>query len=66
MANSSRIDVIVIIVFAAIGFIIPFVVSLRHFIGIDSLAMLHITWGRTVVGSFLPFWPPGFAYLTFI
>jgi hypothetical protein len=50
MSNLSHEDVIVIIIFAIIGLIIPAVVSLRHFIGIDPLSMLHITWGRTFLG----------------
>jgi len=50
MANMSRVDVIVIIIFATIGLVIPAVVALRHFIGIDPLSLLHITWGRTVMG----------------
>jgi len=50
MENSSRVDVIVFIIFAIIGLIIPVVVALRHFVGFDPLALLHITWGRTVVG----------------
>lgn len=50
MANVSRVDVVVIIIFATIGFVIPAIVALRHFIGIDPLSLLHITWGRTVLG----------------
>lgn len=50
MSNLSREDVIVLIIFATIGLTIPAVIALRHFIGIDPLSMLHINWGRTVVG----------------
>jgi hypothetical protein len=50
MANLSREDVVVIIIFALLSLIVPAVVVLRHFIGIDPLAMLHLTWGRTVFG----------------
>jgi hypothetical protein len=50
MANMSREDVIALIIFATIGLIIPAVVALHHFIGIDPLSVLHIGWGRTVVG----------------
>jgi hypothetical protein len=50
MPNLSREDIIVLIIFATIGLIIPAVVAVRHFVGIDPLPMLHIKWGRTVVG----------------
>ena len=50
MSNLSREDIIALIIFAAIGLIIPAVVAVRHFVCIDPLSMLHIKWGRTVVG----------------
>jgi hypothetical protein len=50
MANLSREDVIVFIIFATIGLFIPAVVVLRHFIGIDPLSVLDLKWGRTVLG----------------
>ena len=65
MANTSRVDAIVIIIFATIGLIIPAVVALRHFIGIDPLALLHITWGRTVVGVIFTLLATGVCVLNF-
>jgi hypothetical protein len=65
MSNLSREDVIVLIIFATIGLIIPAVVALRHFIGIDPLSMLHITWGRTVVGVVFTLLATGVCLLNF-
>ena len=65
MANLSREDVIVFIIFAIIGLIIPFVVALRHFIGIDPLSLLHIEWGRTVVGTVFTLLATGVCLLNF-
>ncbi len=65
MSNLSREDVIVLIIFATIGLIIPAVVALRHFIGIDPLSMLHIKWGRTVVGVVLTILATGVCLLNF-
>lgn len=65
MSNLSHEDVIVIIIFATIGLIIPAVVALRHFIGIDPLSMLHITWVRTVVGIVFTFLATGVCLLNF-
>ena len=50
MAKLSREDLMVYLIFAIIGVIIPAVITLRHFVGIDPLALLQIKWGRTVVG----------------
>jgi hypothetical protein len=55
MTNLSRVDLVVIIIFATIGLIIPLVVATRHFFDIDPLALLHITWGRTVLGIIFTF-----------
>jgi hypothetical protein len=65
MENSSRVDIIVVIIFATIGLIIPAVVVLRHFFGFDPLAMLHITWGRTVVGVIFTLLATGVCVLNF-
>ena len=65
MSDLSREDVIVIIIFATIGLIIPAVVALRHFIGIDPLSMLHITWGRTVLGIVFTLLATGVCLLNF-
>ena len=51
MAKLSREDLIVFILFATIGLLIPVVVALRHFIGISPLSSLHINWGGTVAGT---------------
>jgi len=51
MAKMQREDIIVIIIFSVIGLFIPAVVALRHFIGVDPLAVLKITWGKTVMGT---------------
>ena len=65
MAKVSREDVIVCIIFATIGLLIPVVVVLRHFIGIDPLASLHINWGRTFVGTVFTVLAAGVCLLNF-
>ena len=65
MSNLSHEDVIVLIIFATIGLIIPAVVALRHFIGIDPLSMLHITWVRTVLGIVFTLLATGVCLLNF-
>jgi hypothetical protein len=65
MANLSREDVIVFIIFATIGLIIPAVVALRHFIGIDPLSLLNIKWGRTVLGIVFTLLATGVCLLNF-
>jgi hypothetical protein len=65
MANLSRKDVIALIIFATIGLIIPAVVVLRHFVGIDPLCMPHIKWGRTVVGVVFAILATGVCLLNF-
>ena len=50
MANFHRTDIIVLILFLTIALIIPAVVVLQHFVGVDTLSLLNIKWGRTVVG----------------
>ena len=65
MANLSREDAIVFIIFATIGLIIPIVVALQHFIGIDPLSLLHIKWGRTVVGTVFTLLATGVCLLNF-
>ena len=65
MSKLSLQDVIVLIIFATIGLIIPAVVALHHFIGIDPLSVLHITWGRTVVGVVFTILATGICLLNF-
>ena len=36
--------------FTTVALMVPAVVVMRHFLQIDPLALLHITWGRTVIG----------------
>lgn len=50
MVNQLHIDAVVIIIFATIGLIIPAIVISHHYIGIDPLLFLNITWGRTFFG----------------
>ncbi len=50
MKYSSREDMIALAIFGVIGLIVPGVVVLQHFIGIDPLSVLHITWGGTFFG----------------
>ena len=61
----SREDLIVYIILATIGMIIPSVIALRHFFGIDPLSLLHIRWGRTVVGTIFTFLATGVCLLNF-
>jgi hypothetical protein len=65
MSKLSFEDVIVLIIFATIGLIIPAVVALRHFIGVDPLSVLNITWGRTVVGVVFTILATGVCLLNF-
>ena len=65
MAKLSREDVIVFIIFATIGLLIPFVVVLRHFIGIGPLSSLHINWGGTFVGAVFTLLAIGVCLLNF-
>ncbi len=51
MEKMSSINTVVLILFAAVGLIIPAAIILRHFFSIDPLALLHLTWGRTVLGT---------------
>jgi membrane protease YdiL (CAAX protease family) len=50
MPDNNRIDTIVMILFAVVALVVPAAVIMRHFFGIDPLALLHIGWGRTVIG----------------
>ena len=50
MQEKSRTDAIVLILFISAALHVPTAVVLRHFFDIDPLALLHINWGRTVVG----------------
>ena len=50
MANLHRINIIVLALFLTIGMIIPGVIVLQHFVGVDTLSLLKIKCGRTVVG----------------
>lgn len=65
MAKISREDVIVCIIFATIGLLIPIVVLLRNFIGIGTLSSLHINWGGTVVGTVFTVLAAGVCLLNF-
>jgi hypothetical protein len=65
MANLSRENVIAFIIFSTIGLIIPVVVALQHFIGIDPLSLLHIKWARTVVGNVFTLLATGVCLLNF-
>ena len=50
MKYNTRTDTVVLILFTTVALMIPAVVVIRHFINIDPLALLHITWGRTFFG----------------
>ena len=50
MANFHRTDIIVLILFLTIALVIPAVIVLQHFAGVDTLSLLKIEWGRTVLG----------------
>ncbi|UCE51160.1 MAG: hypothetical protein JSV31_18070 [Desulfobacterales bacterium] len=65
MSKLSREDNIVLIIFAAVGVMIPAVIVSRHFIGIDSLSLLHIKWGRTFVGTVFTLLAAGVCLLNF-
>ena len=65
MKYSSREDIVALVIFAVIGLIIPGVVVLRHFIGIDPLSILNIKWGRTVLGILFTLLATGVCLLNF-
>lgn len=48
--NFHRNDIIVLALILTIGLIIPGVIMLQHFVGIDTLSLLKIKSGRTVIG----------------
>ena len=50
MKYNSREDIIVLILFAVVGLIIPATIAARHFYMIDPIAWLHFNWGRIVIG----------------
>ena len=50
MRYNTRTDTVVLILFTTVALMVPAVVGMRHFLDIDPLALLHITWGRTVIG----------------
>ena len=50
MEIKSREDIIVLILFAIVGLIVPTAIVGRHFLDLDPIAWLHINWGRTVLG----------------
>ena len=52
MARLAREDFVVIVLFAAVGLVVPTVVVARHFFGVDPLSWLQIewSWGRTSLG----------------
>jgi len=65
MIGSSREAGIVLILFSTIGLIIPAVVVLRHFIGIDPLSMLNIKWGKTLIDVVFSILAAGVCLLNF-
>jgi len=65
MKYSSREDIVVLVIFVIIGLIVPAVVVLRHFIGIDPLSLLNIKWGRTVLGIVFTLLATGVCLLNF-
>ena len=65
MKYSSREDIVVLVIFVIIGLIVPGVVVLRHFIGIDPLSLLNIKWGRTVLGIVFALLATGVCLLNF-
>jgi hypothetical protein len=65
MKYSSREDIVVLVIFVIIGLIVPGVVVLRHFIGIDPLSLLNIKWGRTVLGIVFTLLATGVCLLNF-
>ncbi len=50
MPDDTRTDTVVMLLFTVVALSVPAAVVLRHFLHIDPLALLHITWGRTVIG----------------
>ena len=50
MKYASREDIIVVVIFAIAGIIVPGVVVMHHFMGVDPLSPLHLSWGRTGLG----------------
>lgn len=50
MHYESRTDIAVMILFGSAALLVPTVIILQHFVGIDPLALLQINWGRTVAG----------------
>ncbi|UCF02438.1 MAG: hypothetical protein JSV14_01920 [Deltaproteobacteria bacterium] len=65
MKYSSREDIVVLVIFVTIGLIVPGVVVLRHFIGIDPMSFLNIKWGRTVLGFVFTLLATGVCLLNF-
>jgi hypothetical protein len=65
MKYSSPKDIAVLVIFGIIGLIVPGVVVLRHFIGIDPLSLLYIKWGRTVLGIVFTVLATGVCLLNF-
>jgi hypothetical protein len=65
MKYSSPKDIAVLVIFGIIGLIVPAVVVLRHFIGIDPLSLLYIKWGRTVLGIVFTVLATGVCLLNF-
>ena len=65
MKYSSREDIAVLVIFLLIGLIVPGVVVLQHFIGIDPASFLSIKWGRTVLGIVFTLLATGVCLLNF-
>jgi hypothetical protein len=65
MKYSSREDIVVLVIFAIIGLIVPGVVVLRHFIGLDPISLLNIKWGRMVLGMVFILLATGVCLLNF-
>ena len=65
MEYSSLEDIVVLVIFLIIGLIVPGVVLLRHFIGIDPISLLNIKWARTVLGIVFTLLATGVCLLNF-
>ena len=65
MQYPSSEDIVVLVIFLIIGLIVPGVVLLRHFIGIDPISLLNIKWARAVLGIVFTLLATGICLLNF-
>ena len=65
MQYDTRTDIIVMILFSIVALLVPAVTIMRHFLEIDPLALLHINWGRTVIGVMFTLMATAVASLNF-